>query len=182
MARRETLWRVASCLGYCEISFSHADFCKGPGGCCSIIARRSLTLAAALWLTPSLGRFFADWLSTVRLSSDEYASFWTGYPPRAFRGQDPAQWRQLLISAVQTSNRERRMVITSKGYLGLVPLLSAEGAVVYVLRGCSVPVVLHGILEHYVFAGECYVHGLMDGEAMQQVDEGMREEQDFVLY
>ena len=77
----------------------------------------------------------------------------------------PAQWRQPLVSAAQTFNRERRM-ITKNGYLGLVPLLSLEGDLVCVIR---VPVVLRRVLEHYVFVGECYVHGLMDGEEMQQV-------------
>jgi hypothetical protein len=67
MARRGTLWQVASCLGYCVLSFSHADFCKGLGGFYSIIARRSLTLAAALWLTPSLGRF--SQIGSLRVTS-----------------------------------------------------------------------------------------------------------------
>jgi hypothetical protein len=41
--------------------------------------------------------------------------------------------------------------------------------------GCSVPIVLreyeheNGAGSHFEFVGECYVHGMMDGEAMDQV-------------
>jgi len=26
--------------------------------------------------------------------------------------------------------------------------------------------------DHYLFAGECYIHGLMDGEAMRWLEDG----------
>ena len=47
-----------------------------------------------------------------------------------------------------------------------------EGDMVCVLFGCSVPVVLRreqhlGEQLYYKFIGECYVHGMMDGEAIQ---------------
>jgi hypothetical protein len=41
-----------------------------------------------------------------------------------------------------------------------------------IIFGCSVPVVLRkvsadGRNSHFEFIGECYVHGMMDGEALE---------------
>ena len=41
--------------------------------------------------------------------------------------------------------------------------------VIFIIHGCSVPVVLRrkvtGGIQHYEFIGECYLHGMMDGQA-----------------
>ena len=51
---------------------------------------------------------------------------------------------------------------------GLGPDDSKVGDLVCVLFGCSVPVVLRRTApDDYEFIGECYVHGIMDGEAVQ---------------
>jgi hypothetical protein len=47
-----------------------------------------------------------------------------------------------------------------------------EGDMVCIIFGCSVPVVLRKVSaggggSHYEFIGECYVHGMMDGEALE---------------
>ena len=70
---------------------------------------------------------------------------------------------------------ERRLFITKKGYIGAAPLSSQVGDVVYVLAGGHVPFVLRkkpggqkGAPLRLV--GECYVHGLMQGEALRWKD------------
>ena len=54
---------------------------------------------------------------------------------------------------------------------GLAPHDSRAGDIVCVLFGCSVPVVLRkhedSGVDHYKFIGECYIHGIMDGEAVE---------------
>ena len=65
----------------------------------------------------------------------------------------------------------RRLIITEHGSLGLAPELSKKGDLICILYGCSVPVALRRILdpvtdeECFIFIGECYVRGIMDGEA-----------------
>ena len=53
------------------------------------------------------------------------------------------------------------------GHLGLVPVEAAKGDAIWVLQGCSVPVVLRrqNVQETYTLVGECYIHHFMDGEA-----------------
>ena len=50
-----------------------------------------------------------------------------------------------------------------------------------VFYGCSVPVLIRKAAEHRHFVGETYVHGLMDGEAIQQSLEGTIPERLFIL-
>ncbi|KAF5623055.1 heterokaryon incompatibility (het-6OR allele) [Fusarium sp. NRRL 52700] len=70
---------------------------------------------------------------------------------------------------------------TEKGMLGLVPLLAEAGDEIYVLNGGAVPFVLRKgkrLLNGRRLVGECYIHGLMNGEAIQ----GEYDERDVRLY
>ncbi|KAK5659754.1 hypothetical protein OQA88_965 [Cercophora sp. LCS_1] len=65
----------------------------------------------------------------------------------------------------------RRLVVTEKGYLGVVPPLSEEGDSICVFFGASTPTVLREGKEldgrwngSFTVVGSCYVHGVMDGE------------------
>ncbi|KAH8805402.1 heterokaryon incompatibility protein-domain-containing protein [Xylogone sp. PMI_703] len=49
---------------------------------------------------------------------------------------------------------------------GLAPSGAREGDIICILFGCSVPVVLRSQGHHFEVIGECYVHGMMDGEAL----------------
>ena len=66
--------------------------------------------------------------------------------------------------------------MTRSGFLGLGPTGVRGGDVVAVLLGCGVPLVLRpegggagggrAVGHKYRVVGECYVHGLMDGEGV----------------
>ncbi|OCL02264.1 HET-domain-containing protein [Glonium stellatum] len=64
-----------------------------------------------------------------------------------------------------------RRLIRSKRLrmLGLVPDSAENTDLIFIIHGCSVPVVLRkkvtNQIQHYVFLGECYLHGMMDGQA-----------------
>ena len=74
----------------------------------------------------------------------------------------------------------RRLVITTSGYLGLIPEAAEPGDHVVIMRGGRVPYIirqLEGAYEHhnsdgvstftkrYEFIGDCYMHGIVFGEA-----------------
>jgi hypothetical protein len=53
-----------------------------------------------------------------------------------------------------------------KGYMGLARYDVMEGDLICILHGGQVPFIVRRDRECYVFKGECYIHGLMDGEGM----------------
>ena len=67
----------------------------------------------------------------------------------------------------------RRLAYSVRGYMTLVSHQAREGDLLYALFGGSVLYVLRPQGDKkFILIGECYVHGLMDGEAIQLVKEG----------
>ena len=73
--------------------------------------------------------------------------------------------------------RERRFCMSESGRMGWIPKAGKEGDTISVLYGCFVPVLLRQKGNAYEVIGTCYIHGIMDGEAvaaaqnpMQQID------------
>jgi hypothetical protein len=63
----------------------------------------------------------------------------------------------------------RRTFGTSKGYLGLGPDSAQEGDWVCVIAGAAVPFILREESKGmWKLVGECYLHGIMDGEFMDE--------------
>ncbi|KAH7407083.1 hypothetical protein DE146DRAFT_649237 [Phaeosphaeria sp. MPI-PUGE-AT-0046c] len=75
----------------------------------------------------------------------------------------------------------RKVFIGENGHCGIVPDHTEEGDLICVLYGCDVPVVLRQELDHYTFIGECYVRGLMHGEAIRAVRQGTTTSNQFVI-
>ncbi|KAM0723418.1 hypothetical protein Q7P37_000404 [Cladosporium fusiforme] len=63
--------------------------------------------------------------------------------------------------------RGRVMFVSASGWVGLAPLGSQHGDVVFVGVGADVPFVLRPCENWFELVGECYVQGIMDGEAME---------------
>ncbi len=90
-----------------------------------------------------------------------------------------------FLQRVQSVTWNRKFLV-SKDYkwIGLAPMAAKNDDVIAVLYGCSVPVVLRlceepGAGERYFqLVGECYVHGMMDGDAIPTaIAHGYREEE-----
>ncbi|EXJ69490.1 uncharacterized protein A1O5_07526 [Cladophialophora psammophila CBS 110553] len=74
----------------------------------------------------------------------------------------------------------RRLFLGSSGCLGLAPLATRKGDHVCLLLGGDVLYVIRPALNgRFTFVGECFVYGLMHGEAMESLPEDRVE--DFVL-
>jgi len=89
-----------------------------------------------------------------------------------------------FMSALKSTVARRVFSVLGNGYMGLVPQKAQPGDLVSVLLGHVNPFVLcpdrqlceNGSLR-YTVIGECYVHGIMDGESL----EGVVPVQDFLL-
>lgn len=65
------------------------------------------------------------------------------------------------------ANNGRVFFITQDRYMGLAPIGCEAGDRICVIRGGSVPFVIQKHDDGWLLMGECYVRGLMDGEAIQ---------------
>jgi hypothetical protein len=72
--------------------------------------------------------------------------------------------------AANGASRNRIFARTKKGYYVLGPKVMKEGDVVCVLYGGKMPFVLRPWGHYFLLVGECYVHGLMNGEAMDMLE------------
>lgn len=96
---------------------------------------------------------------------------------------DEAYWRRMQEtatwgSALGSCSSTRKFAVMRNGYMGIVPPLSEVGDVVSIVLGARTPLLLRRSRKVEEFqkegklfelVGECYVHGMMDGE---MVDEG----------
>ncbi|CAG8977481.1 hypothetical protein HYALB_00013036, partial [Hymenoscyphus albidus] len=77
----------------------------------------------------------------------------------------------------------RRFIITEKS-MGLAPEASHVGDFVCVSLDCSVPVILRpvkGSSGLYNLVGEAYIHGMMDGQAIEKLENGEFKMQRFLI-
>ncbi len=72
--------------------------------------------------------------------------------------------------AVYLRIQRRLFFTTSGGRFGLAPWDTKAGDIVFVLLGCNVPVILRQDGDRWVFIGEAFVLGIMDGEMAESAD------------
>ncbi|PVH88545.1 HET-domain-containing protein [Cadophora sp. DSE1049] len=108
-----------------------------------------------------------------RLAPAKYEEFWDADLTA------PLAWG--LETYALTFATNRRLFITDDGHVGLAPIRVKLGDQVCILYGCSVPLVLreeHGVVK---LVGEAYVHGLMEGKAVNLAREGTLKEDEWVI-
>ena len=100
-------------------------------------------------------------------------------------GCDVNEEAREIIATMNTLRfyRRRTFAITEHS-LGFVDTYAKEGDIICILLGCSVPVVLRpvGGDSAFEFIGECYIHGLMEGEFMQTVSENGWEPEEIEIH
>jgi hypothetical protein len=76
----------------------------------------------------------------------------------------------------ERSEQVSKIFLTETGYLGFGPRCLRLGDVVCVLFGGGTPYVRRptSVPDEYLFLGPAYVHGLMDGEAIDAWEKGKR--------
>jgi len=91
------------------------------------------------------------------------------------------------LNARDRINLYRRMFTTSeKGFVGIGMQEIQRGDVICILFGCSMPIVLRQVGGegggHWVVVGECYVHGVMEGEGLEVLRREEVQEQEFEIW
>lgn len=91
--------------------------------------------------------------------------------------RSPARTYRHMQVAMKAAVDRRRLGVTTKRYLGLFPRGTKIGDRVCVFTEGCVPFVIrrHEIRDEYQLVGECYVHGIMDGEVDDMKDLQKRE-------
>ncbi|KAE9367972.1 hypothetical protein N431DRAFT_295053, partial [Stipitochalara longipes BDJ] len=149
-------------------------FSEYPNGCNPLHA----------WIRTVTGDLDGRHTNVARLTEEnlqgfELAHCWDDKPldekRLILRGNGDAQdeWAAWFLAmserfgeAVASISAMRSFFISSKGYMGLGPEPLREKDRICVMLGCSVPLLVRQSGDHHVLVGECFVWGLMDGEAM----------------
>jgi hypothetical protein len=78
----------------------------------------------------------------------------------------------LEFSARVDAPTNRRLIRTQNGYIGLAPRLVRQGDSISLMKGAKIPFILRPSGRNWKLMGECYIHGIMHGEAFNE--EGCR--------
>jgi hypothetical protein len=74
-----------------------------------------------------------------------------------------------FLDAAATAGEQRKRLVTTSGMRGIGPGAMEVGDRVCVLYGANMPFLLRPQEDAYFLIGECYIHDLMHGEAVQQL-------------
>ena len=87
-----------------------------------------------------------------------------------------------FLASFQQATRNRRLFVTEEGHVGLGPLLTRPGDLVCILFGSPVPFVLRAVEGgRVVLVGECYCHGVMEGEAVRGLGDDHSTLREFII-
>lgn len=106
----------------------------------------------------------------ARYKSKTYPQFAGWSTSDLFKSELPTELWEIIASAAAGLIRGRKLFVTEQGYLGLGYPHVEVGDFVCILLGGNFPYVLrkeHG-KNDFRFIGDCYVHGVMEGEALER--------------
>ncbi|ERF76469.1 hypothetical protein EPUS_06131 [Endocarpon pusillum Z07020] len=96
------------------------------------------------------------------------------YIPASYTDEEHDRWRIMRTLIART--RRKRFCSTDNGRLGWTPDPAQEGDLICIFYGAKVPHVLRPCGDgRYRLLGGAYLHGMMDGEAMQMKDLKVKE-------
>lgn len=77
----------------------------------------------------------------------------------------------------------RRFIITNNGYYGLAPQTTKEEDVCCIIYGMCVPIILRKTEKehHYKLVGEAFIFGMMEGQALENIERWGLKKQDIIL-
>jgi hypothetical protein len=131
------------------------------------------------WLASQEGYYFRwemfrEVNAYFRLGDDRLDDFFTDEIPPDASEFDFSE----VYSCFDRSSQKRRFITTMNGYMGWAPdnifgtdgEQTRKGDLIAILFGCSTPIVIRPLGSYFLVIGEAYVHGLMDGEALEWLE------------
>lgn len=122
--------------------------------------------------------------NTTPSPDDDWKVTQSNHPSRDDRWVEPPKHDDGTLNYVEvdfaicSATMHRRIFVTRQGYLGLGPPEIQNGDLVYIFAGGHVPFIVRRVQDRMILGGEagksfelvgdCYVHGIMDGESMSQ--------------
>ncbi|KAH6866350.1 heterokaryon incompatibility protein-domain-containing protein [Alternaria rosae] len=86
---------------------------------------------------------------------------------RITKGLNSGKMKLIYENSATYLCSDRRFFVTESGRVGIGPRCMQPGDIVVVLRGGNKPFILRKKVDGYWLLGQAYVHGIMDGEAVQ---------------
>ena len=86
------------------------------------------------------------------------------------------------LDAISYLTFERNFFISKLKIIGLSADTVLEGDKICILLGCSLPVILCKVENHYIYLGEAYVDGYMYGKAIDELEQGVYKLEDFEIW
>ena len=161
-------------LEHLRRSFSSEDIYMS--GCTYVEALRRTTLGNRIWESSE------DLIGYRRIVENDFRLYTDFYSERrAWNHEDPFD---RIAQTLVYSLYERAFFLTTQGYIGIGPPTTKVGDNICIFLGGKVPFVTRSVpgsrhIEHwdgltpstlhYELVGDCYVHGIQEGEAMDQV-------------
>jgi hypothetical protein len=116
----------------------------------------------------------SSFVSLLISQNEDLSLFGLKLPPMLCAAEDsnPIDQRLMgeLITTISAVTAGRRLMITRKGYLGLAPVYARPGDLIVILPSCSVPLILRRSGEYFIVIGDSYIQGIMNGEAVANVE------------
>jgi hypothetical protein len=128
----------------------------------SLVGNRAFTSTPARNEIVALEEMPSAWPEIIRKrSSHQTKCSWSS--------AEDKEWDRISRS-IRVVSRNASFIRTESS-MGFTSRFAAEDDIICTLLGCSVPVILRPCIEQpefYHFVGECYIDGIMDGEAFQE--------------
>ncbi|KAI8630299.1 heterokaryon incompatibility protein-domain-containing protein [Xylariaceae sp. FL1651] len=126
--------------------------------------------------------FFHDRNQDLLVAGEPLSSFFAPLSKRhttLLTNPPPAE---LMLDAIMLPVMCRRFFTTERGCVGMAPRSTRIDDCVYILKGCKVPLVLRARDDGtYLVVGECFVEGMMNGEAIIDLEKGNFQESKVIL-
>ena len=132
------------------------------------------------------GHPFKSFFPNMRMYKPPFYSKTTHQPPKnseqpKHNSQDLTENHAKNLELAAVGLKGRKLVTMDTGFLGLATETALKGDVVVVLFGCNFPVILRPFGNLFKYIGECYVQGLMQGEAIIALEQGEYQPIDIAL-